>query len=76
MDSLDTFVDQAWSDHANEPAAVAARLTDGLLLVEGDEHVSRLAMLAHHVLGEHLGQWGEAMAQAWCRPTIEKLTSS
>lgn len=62
MNSLDTLVDQAWSDHAKEPAAVAARLTEGLLLVEGDDHVSRLAMLAHHVLGEHLRQWVEAMA--------------
>lgn len=62
MNSLDTFVDQAWSDHAEQPAAVAARLPEGLLLVESDDHVSRLAMLAHHVLGEHLRQWVEAMA--------------
>jgi hypothetical protein len=61
MNSLDTFIDQAWSDHAEEPAAVATRLPEGLLLVESDDQVSRLAMLAHHVMGEHLRQWGEAI---------------
>lgn len=62
MNSFDNFVDQAWSDHAEQPAAVAARLTEGLRLVKGDDDVSRLAMLAHHVLGEHLRQWVDAMA--------------
>ena len=62
MNALDAFVDRAWSDHAEQPSAVAARLTEGLSLVENDDHVSRLAMLAHHVLGEHLRQWNEAVS--------------
>ena len=62
MHALDTFVDQAWVDHADQPAVVAARLTQGLSLVENDDHVMRLAMLAHHVLGEHLGRWQEGLA--------------
>jgi hypothetical protein len=61
MNTLDTFVDQAWKDHAKDSLAVAARLSDGLALVETDDHVARLAMLAHHVLGEHLRRWSEAM---------------
>jgi hypothetical protein len=61
MNTLDTFVDQAWKDHAEDPLAVAARLPEGLALVETDDHMTRLAMLAHHVLGEHLRRWREAI---------------
>jgi len=60
MNAMDTFLERAWSDHAEQPAAVAARLSEGLGLAGSDDEVSRLAMLAHHVLGEHLGQWNPA----------------
>ena len=62
MNALDTFVDQAWSDHAEQPTAVAGRLADGIALVADDDGVMRLAMLAHHVLGEHLGRWHDGLA--------------
>lgn len=61
MNAMDTFLEQAWKDHAEDSLAVAARLSEGLALVESDDHVARLAMLAHHVLGEHLRRWGEAI---------------
>ncbi|HEX7155571.1 MAG TPA: hypothetical protein VF229_00050 [Burkholderiaceae bacterium] len=51
------YLDRAWADHANDPAAVAARLPEGLALIADDGDVARLANLAHHVLGEHLGSW-------------------
>lgn len=57
MTTLDTFLDQAWSDHADHAAAVATRLPEALPLVADDNGVMRLAALAHHVFGEHLGQW-------------------
>jgi len=63
---LDSFIGQAWADHGEQAAAVAARVDDqGLALVlatapaEGaqDKAIARLAHLAHHVHGAHLGQW-------------------
>ncbi|MBK7471656.1 MAG: hypothetical protein IPI73_14610 [Betaproteobacteria bacterium] len=62
MSKLDAFLDQAWSDHAEHAAAVAARLPEGMLLAEDDDGVTRLAGLGHHVLGEHLGRWQEGLA--------------
>jgi hypothetical protein len=57
MNTLDAFLDQAWRDHADDAAAVAARLPQGLAMAVDDDGVLRLAGLAHHVLGEHLGRW-------------------
>jgi hypothetical protein len=51
MNAIDTFIEQAWKEHAEDSLAVAARLSEGFALVESDDHVARLAMLAHHVLG-------------------------
>ncbi len=57
MNLLDAFLDQAWNEHADQPDTVAARLPEGLALVQDDAGVLRLAGLAHHVLGEHLARW-------------------
>lgn len=62
MNTLDTFLEQAWNDHAEQAAAVAARLPEGLPLAQDDDGVLRLAALAHHVLGEHLGRWQDGLA--------------
>lgn len=62
MNTLDDFLDQAWTDHATDAVAVAERLPQGLPLVQDDDGVLRLAMLAHHVLGEHLGRWPQGLA--------------
>ncbi len=62
MNTLDDFVGQAWNDHADDAAAVAARLPQGLPLARDDDGVMRLAALAHHVLGEHLGRWQDGLA--------------
>lgn len=55
--TFDAFVDQCWDDHAADPAGVARRLNEALPQVADDDGLARLAMLAHHVFGEHLGQW-------------------
>ena len=67
MSALDSFLDQAWNDHAEQAPAVAARLREGLPLVQDDDGVMRLATLAHHVLGEHLARWQEGLAflESW-----------
>lgn len=54
---FNTFIGKAWHDHATDPAAVAQRLGEGLALVADERQLARLADLAHHVYGEHLGDW-------------------
>ena len=61
MNDLTAFLDQAWADHGDAAAAVAARLPQALALAQDDDGVMRLAALAHHVLGEHLGQWPQGL---------------
>lgn len=59
---FDTFLDQAWTDHATDSAAVAMRLNAQALALVGEEaQVLPLAHLAHHVWGEHLGHWQEGL---------------
>jgi hypothetical protein len=62
MNTLDTFLEHAWNDHADHAEAVATRLPAGLALAQDDDGVLRLAALAHHVLGEHLGRWQDGLA--------------
>lgn len=59
--SFDTFLSQAWSDHAENSDAVAARLPEALSLLEKPEQVPPLARLIVHVKGEHLGRWAEGL---------------
>ncbi|CAD5372035.1 conserved hypothetical protein [Rubrivivax sp. A210] len=61
---FDSFLDQAWDDHAEDAAGVAARLaSQGLTVASAAGHIAPLAQLAHHVWGEHLGDW--ATGRAW-----------
>ena len=59
--NLDTWLDTAWNDHADHAAAVASRLPQALPLVLDDDGAMRVAALAHHVFGEHLGQWAAGL---------------
>lgn len=59
---FNTFIGKAWHDHATDPAAVAQRLGEGLALVADEPQFARLAELAHHVHGEHLGDWRTGIA--------------
>ena len=55
---FDSFIDQAWADHADHSAAVAARLLpQGLPLVQSTAHIGALAHLAQHLRGAHLADW-------------------
>ena len=61
--TFDAFIGQAWTDHAGDAAGVAERIaTQGLALVGTAAQIGPLAMLAHHVYGEHLGQWAAGRA--------------
>ena len=61
--SFDTFIDQAWDDHADDPAAVADRIAaQATALLTEPAQVPRLANLAHHVWGQHLGLWSPGIA--------------
>lgn len=59
---FEAFVSQAWTDHAEDSPAVATRLQgQALALVTESAQVPRLAHLAHHVYGEHLGRWADGL---------------
>lgn len=60
--TFDNFLDQAWSDHAKDANAVAARLEDGVALIEKNEQIPAIASLATHIYGEHLGLWKDGLA--------------
>ena len=58
--TFDDWLNQAWDEHAAQPAAVAARIADeGLALARSDAQVAALMRLAHHLHGEHLGRFSE-----------------
>lgn len=60
---FDPFLEQAWNDHAHDPAAVAQRLHEhAVALVQTGAQLVPMAHLAQHVLGEHLGRWREGLA--------------
>lgn len=60
---FDAFMTQAWDQHADDPDGVARRIVgEGLPALQQADQVTRLAHLAHHVLGEHLGRWAEGLA--------------
>ena len=59
---FDRFIGQGWDHHVKDPAGVAARLhSEGIALLTDAAQIERLAHLAHHVLGEHLGRWQEGL---------------
>lgn len=56
MTDFDRWLDQAWTDHVDHPAAVADRIeAEGTSLAAKDTDVHALARLSHHVFGDHLG---------------------
>jgi len=58
---FNTYLDQAWSNHATDAAAVADAFNEGLKLVQSIADLEQLGRLAAHVYGEHLGKWSEGI---------------
>lgn len=60
---FDSFIKQAWADHADDAAGVALRLEqDGPARVSQAGQVAQLVQLVHHVHGEHLARWQDGLA--------------
>jgi hypothetical protein len=60
----ESWIDQAWNRHADEPAVVAAELDSPAAADAADDAaVSALLRLSHHVHGAHLGLVAEGRAQ-------------
>lgn len=60
--NFDTFIGQGWDQHVKDSVGVAARLqADGIGLLTEAAQIVPLAHLAHHVMGDHLGRWQDAL---------------
>jgi len=59
--TFDQFVNQAWTDHAEQSADVALRLKNYVSSVSHQDQIPDLVSLITHVYGEHLGHWGEGI---------------
>ena len=60
---FDSFMSQAWSDHATDSHGVALRLTEhAFALLTNEAQLVRLMNLVQHVHGEHLHEWAGGVA--------------
>ena len=59
--TFDKFMDQAWTDHKAQSAAVALRLKEFVPTVSNQDQIPPLVSLVTHVFGEHLGQWNDGI---------------
>jgi tetratricopeptide (TPR) repeat protein len=58
---FNTYLNQAWDDHANSASVVAENFSQGLSLSQNADHLAQLARLSTHVFGEHLGRWDDGL---------------
>ncbi|MCY7314208.1 MAG: hypothetical protein LH480_00850 [Rubrivivax sp.] len=72
---FDNFIARAWDDHQNDSQAVARRLLpEGLPLADSAQRCGALARLAHHMHGEHRGDWAggiTALQQVAAQPAVQ-----
>lgn len=61
MPPLQSAIDQAWTDHADDAAGVALRLPQLLDAVSTEDELIALGRLAHHVYAVHLAAWGDCL---------------
>jgi hypothetical protein len=57
--AFDTFLQQAWADHAEQPEAVALRLRTQTPAPQTPDHLAAVSRLVVHVCGEHLGAFDD-----------------
>lgn len=57
--TFDAFMQQAWADHASQPAAVASRLRKQTPAPKTADQLSALVRLVVHLCGEHLGAFDD-----------------
>ena len=60
---FESFMAQAWDDHAADAKAVAQRLSEqGIALPSTESQLIQLMNLTHHLYGEHLQDWAQGEA--------------
>ena len=57
---IDALVNAGWAEHPQDPDGVAARLEEGVALVEDGAGAAKYMNLVNHVLGDHLGRRADA----------------
>jgi hypothetical protein len=73
MTTIAEFIDRAWDEHVGDAQGVAARLPQGVALLEqAPDKTGDFAQLAEHVLVAHLGD-GDAMAR--CMQSLAPLSA-
>jgi phenylpyruvate tautomerase PptA (4-oxalocrotonate tautomerase family) len=60
--NFETYIDQAWTDHANQTEKVAKEFPSAIQFIKTNEQIAQLAALVTHVMGEHLGRWDDGVA--------------
>lgn len=60
---FDTYLNNAWNEHAADAEKVAHNFSTGIQLIEKNEQISAMAQLMSHVYGNHLGRWDQGVAQ-------------
>ncbi len=55
--NFETYLNQAWNDHATQSPLVADSFSKGFALVETPDQLVQLSALVTHVMGEHLARW-------------------
>ncbi|MES2959722.1 MAG: hypothetical protein V4792_16140 [Pseudomonadota bacterium] len=72
--AFDSFLQRAWSDHADQAEAVARRLRTETPAPESAEQLAALVRLVVHLCGEHLGAFDDArwrLAALACHPLAD-----
>ena len=67
--NVDSFIEEAWKDHADHPETVAARLAGAVPVLRSPAHIAPFAAIVTHVYGEHLARWA-ASAEADVARTV------
>jgi len=69
--TLESLIEAAWNDHAEDPEGVATRLAAAVPRASSSEDVAALARIIAHVFGEHLGRWDDGVALLRTLPSVE-----
>jgi hypothetical protein len=59
--NFETYINQAWADHATQSVKVAEGFASATKFVETNEQLAQMVNLVTHVMGEHLAKWNEGI---------------
>jgi hypothetical protein len=69
--TIESLIEAAWNDHAEDPEGVATRLAAAVPRASTGADVAALARIIAHVFGEHLGRWDDGVALLRSLPAVE-----